>query len=51
VKLVAQISNLLYRMAFSLRSLRTYLHVRDLDACRLEIGATTAWLYDPYQRR
>ena len=43
MNLVAQISNLLYRMAFSLRSLRTYLHVGNLEACRLEIGDTADW--------
>ena len=43
MNLVAQIFNLLYRMAFSLRSLRTYVHVRNLEACRLEIGDTADW--------
>ena len=43
MNLVAQIFNLLYRMAFSLRSLRTYVHVGNLEACRLEIGDTEDW--------
>ena len=43
MNLVAQISNLLYRMVFNLRELENISAGWHLEACRLEIGDTADW--------